>query len=75
MVKCQNAGMKATWVMTDEEKQEKKEAALAKKRLKEISGNFRVSNFSAKHFFFQSYFTFFYFQVEFVQLGLDTLRM
>ena len=67
--------MKATWVMTDEEKQEKKEAALAKKRLKEISGNFRVSNFSAKHFFFQSYFTFFYFQVEFVQLGLDTLRM
>ena len=44
MVKCQNVGMKATWVMTDEEKQEKKEAALAKKRLKEISGNFGVSN-------------------------------
>ena len=51
MVKCQNAGMKATWVMTDEEKQEKKEAALAKKRLKEISGNFSFSNFSARHFF------------------------
>ena len=61
MVKCQNAGMKATWVMTDEEKQEKKEAALAKKRLKEISGNFRVSNFSAKHFFFSVLLYFFLF--------------
>ena len=50
--------MKATWVMTDEEKQEKKEAALAKKRLKEISGKFSIFNFS-----------------EFVQLGLDALRM
>ena len=51
MVKCQNAGMKATWVMTDEEKQEKKEAALAKKRLKEISGNFSVSNLVIDMFF------------------------
>ena len=52
MVKCQNAGMKATWVMTDEEKQEKKEAALAKKRLKEISGNFSFPTLVPGIFFF-----------------------
>ena len=34
MDKCKGVGMKATWVMTDEEKQEKKEAAQARKRIK-----------------------------------------
>ena len=37
MTKCKTAGMRATWVMTEEEKAEKKEAAIAKKKLKIMS--------------------------------------
>jgi len=39
MDKCKGVGMKATWVMTEEEKQEKKEAAQARKRIKLLGGH------------------------------------
>jgi predicted ATP-binding protein involved in virulence len=37
MGKCREAGMKATWVMTEEEKVEKKAAAKEKKRIKTMN--------------------------------------
>ena len=44
MDKCKDVGMKATWVMTDEEKQEKKEAAQARKRIKMLGLGHQTSN-------------------------------
>ena len=56
MEKCQQAGMKATWVMTEEEKREKKEAAIAKKRLKLIGIITRVTfNIKDQEFHYITY--------------------
>lgn len=39
LAQCVKVGMKSTWVMTEEEKREKREAAIAKRRLRQMGGN------------------------------------